>query len=232
MCTSTQCTHRQTHLCTRTRTHPGWAAPPLQSQPGHPSRLSGSARVGELSHGGGTAGDPPQMPGAPTHGAGQVGHTCSADVQEALHGAGRPPEPTGVGPPAAGAGHAHNHSDCTVCCEVAPPRSPPPPKRLPHPLAGAHLGCPHSPWSWSARPSAPRPAQGQKCGYCLKANTGRGHPRAHRTTAPGVPGACRSQGQPPRTHACPRAPTRSTRSPRAPRPLPPQPDCRGTEGPR
>lgn len=38
--------------------------------------------------------------------------------------------------------------------------------------SGTNLGSLHSPWSWSARPSAPQPAQGQKFGYCLKANMG------------------------------------------------------------
>ena len=53
------------------------------------------------------------------------------------------------------------------------PREAAPPESL-------HLGSPHRPWSWSALPSAPRPAQGRKCGRCLENKHSSGHLQPHK----------------------------------------------------
>lgn len=65
--------------------------------------------------------------------------------------------------------------------------------------SGTCLGSLHNPWCSSAHPSAPRPAQGQKFGHCLKSKHGLGSHMAHGAKAPGVPRARGGQG--PATHA-------------------------------
>lgn len=227
--------HTQTDTPLHTHTHTSWTwAAPSPAEPTPATRqwaLAMHRGSPGLSALGGTAGDPRQMPRAPTHGAGQVGHMHSADVQEATGGRSPltervalrnqqvgDPLPRGPGTPTG------PPSDSTVCCEGARPRS------LPPTLSGAHLGCLRSPWSWSARPSAPQPAQGQKCGYFLKANTGRGRPRAHGTKAPGVPAPAKG-GRRTHTRTPVSAHTQHTPSP-GPEASAAPADCRGTEGPQ
>lgn len=76
---------------------------------------------------------------------------------------------------------------------LQPPALTEPPAPAPSPppsLSGPHRGSPRSPWSWSARPSAPRPAPGQKCGCCLGSKHG---PRSHRgTKVSGAPAGTRA----------------------------------------
>lgn len=66
--------------------------------------------------------------------------------------------------------------------------APAPAPREAAPSESPHLGSLHSPWSWSVLPSAPQPAQGQKCGHCLGNKHSSGHLQPM-NRGPGLPGA-------------------------------------------